>query len=129
MNPGPSGAGGSGAMSMDDLASSEAFGGSAAGANTSPGCPEPAPREQTYTVISVDDHVVEPPDAFTGRFPRSFGRQEPHVSTPTTAARHGCGRANSSPTSGSTRSSAGPRPSTASKPTRFDEMRPRRVGT
>ena len=34
---------------------------------------------QTYTVISVDDHVVEPPDAFAGRFPARFADEEPRV--------------------------------------------------
>ena len=31
--------------------------------------PEPLPREVKYTVISVDDHVVEPPHTFEGRLP------------------------------------------------------------
>ncbi|MBV8387942.1 MAG: amidohydrolase, partial [Acidimicrobiia bacterium] len=29
--------------------------------------PEPEPREVRYTVISVDDHLVEPADMFEGR--------------------------------------------------------------
>ena len=31
--------------------------------------PDPEPREIRYTVISVDDHVVEPPHTFEGRLP------------------------------------------------------------
>ena len=31
--------------------------------------PEPEPREVKYTVISVDDHLVEPPHMFEGRLP------------------------------------------------------------
>ena len=31
--------------------------------------PDPSPREVKYTVISVDDHVVEPPHTFEGRLP------------------------------------------------------------
>ena len=31
--------------------------------------PEPEAREQRYTVISVDDHVVEPAHTFEGRLP------------------------------------------------------------
>ena len=42
---------------------------------------------------------------------------------PTTAARRGCGRARCSPTSASTRSSAGRRREYGFEPTRFDEMR------
>ncbi len=30
--------------------------------------PEPERRDRRFTVISVDDHVVEPPDTFDGRF-------------------------------------------------------------
>lgn len=31
--------------------------------------PDPEPAEVRYTVISVDDHLVEPPDMFDGRLP------------------------------------------------------------
>ena len=31
--------------------------------------PDPVPAEVHYTVISVDDHLVEPPDMFDGRLP------------------------------------------------------------
>ncbi len=33
--------------------------------------PEPLPKELKYTVISVDDHVVEPPHTFEGRLPEA----------------------------------------------------------
>jgi len=29
--------------------------------------PDPEPRTIRYTIISVDDHLVEPPDMFEGR--------------------------------------------------------------
>ena len=41
--------------------------------------PEPEPAVVRYTVISVDDHVVEPPDAFSGRFPKRYADSEPRV--------------------------------------------------
>ncbi len=41
--------------------------------------PEPERRERSYTVISVDDHLVEPPDMFEGRIPAKFGDRAPHV--------------------------------------------------
>ena len=31
--------------------------------------PEPEPRQVAYTVISVDDHLVEPRHMFEGRLP------------------------------------------------------------
>src|SRR5581483_2540045 len=33
--------------------------------------PDPTPRDVRYTVISVDDHVVEPPHTFEGRRPET----------------------------------------------------------
>jgi hypothetical protein len=41
--------------------------------------PEPEPRAVKDTVISVDDHLVEPPNAFEGRFPAKFAEQAPKV--------------------------------------------------
>src|SRR3954466_4327843 len=39
--------------------------------------PEPAPRQVTCPIISVDDHVLEPPDLFTARLPRSLQADAP----------------------------------------------------
>jgi len=41
--------------------------------------PEPAPRDVKYTVISVDDHVVEPPHVFEGRLPASLQARAPRI--------------------------------------------------
>src|ERR1700686_571161 len=41
--------------------------------------PDPAPRPVRYTVISVDDHLVEPPDMFEGRLPARFVERAPKV--------------------------------------------------
>jgi len=41
--------------------------------------PEPLPREVKYTVISVDDHVVEPPETFAGRLPATLQDRAPHI--------------------------------------------------
>jgi len=41
--------------------------------------PEPLPREVKYTVISVDDHVVEPPHTFEGRLPKHLQDRAPRV--------------------------------------------------
>ena len=41
--------------------------------------PEPERAERRYTVISVDDHLVEPPDAFEGRLPAAFAERAPRV--------------------------------------------------
>jgi predicted TIM-barrel fold metal-dependent hydrolase len=41
--------------------------------------PEPEPRERWATILSVDDHVVEPPDIFEGRFSSRFAADAPRV--------------------------------------------------
>jgi len=41
--------------------------------------PEPEPRDVRYTVISVDDHLVEPPDMFEGRLPARLQDRAPRI--------------------------------------------------
>jgi predicted TIM-barrel fold metal-dependent hydrolase len=41
--------------------------------------PEPLPRDVKYTVISVDDHVVEPRHVFEGRVPGKLAGDAPHI--------------------------------------------------
>jgi predicted TIM-barrel fold metal-dependent hydrolase len=41
--------------------------------------PEPTPRARHHTIVSVDDHLIEPPDLFEGRLPRRFAERAPHV--------------------------------------------------
>jgi predicted TIM-barrel fold metal-dependent hydrolase len=41
--------------------------------------PEPEPRAVRFTIISVDDHVVEPPHLFEGRLPAALQDRAPHI--------------------------------------------------
>ena len=41
--------------------------------------PDPEPREVKYTIVSVDDHLMEPPEAFEGRVARKYVDQAPRV--------------------------------------------------
>lgn len=41
--------------------------------------PEPERHRRRYTIISVDDHIVEPPDLFEGRLPSKLVRRSPRV--------------------------------------------------
>jgi predicted TIM-barrel fold metal-dependent hydrolase len=41
--------------------------------------PDPDPRAIRYTIISVDDHLVEPPDMFEGRLPAALQQLAPKV--------------------------------------------------
>jgi len=40
---------------------------------------DPEPRERWATILSVDDHVVEPPDIFDDRFPRRYADAAPRI--------------------------------------------------
>ncbi len=46
---------------------------------TKPLLPDPEPREVHYTLISVDDHLMEPPHTFEGRFPQRLQDRAPRV--------------------------------------------------
>ena len=41
--------------------------------------PEPEPRPRHYTIISVDDHLIEPPDLFEGRMPAALVDAAPRL--------------------------------------------------
>ncbi len=41
--------------------------------------PDPEPRKVNYTLVSVDDHLMEPPDTFAGRLPRRYQDRAPRV--------------------------------------------------
>ena len=41
--------------------------------------PDPPRAPRRYTVVSVDDHIVEPPDTFSGRLPRKLADRAPNV--------------------------------------------------
>ncbi len=43
--------------------------------------PEPEPREVFATIISVDDHLVEPADMFQGRLPAALAGRAPRIVT------------------------------------------------
>ena len=41
--------------------------------------PDPEPREAAYLLISVDDHVIEPADMFSGRMPSGLADKAPRL--------------------------------------------------
>ena len=85
--------------------------------------PEPVPREVRYTVISVDDHVVEPPHTFEGRLPASLQERAPKIVE--TAEGHQVWEFEGQHyTQVGMNAVAGRRPETVKlEPFRFDEMR------
>jgi len=46
---------------------------------TKPLLPDPEPRKVDYTLISVDDHLMEPPHTFEGRLPQRLQDRAPRV--------------------------------------------------
>jgi predicted TIM-barrel fold metal-dependent hydrolase len=41
--------------------------------------PDPEPREARYTIVSADDHLIEPADLFEGRMPAALAAAAPRV--------------------------------------------------
>ena len=41
--------------------------------------PDPEPQPTFRTIISVDDHIVEPPHLFEGRLPDRYGDRAPRI--------------------------------------------------
>ena len=85
---------------------------------------EPEPRPVQYTLISVDDHLVEPPGMFEGRLPARWQDQAPRVVE--TPEGHQVWEFDGNRyTQVGMNAVAGRRPETvAVEPFRFDQMRP-----
>ena len=42
--------------------------------------PDPEPRPRTFTIVSVDDHLIEPAHVFEGRMPSHLADAAPKIS-------------------------------------------------
>jgi predicted TIM-barrel fold metal-dependent hydrolase len=86
--------------------------------------PEPLPREVKYTVISADDHLVEPPDMFVGRLPAKLAERAPRIVETPQAAQVWEFEGQHYAEIG-LNAFSGRRPETVSRePARFDQIRP-----
>jgi len=86
--------------------------------------PDPPPRPIHVPVISVDDHLIEPPDLFEGRMAAKFSDRAPRVVERADGVQHWVYEDRSYPNVG-LNAVAGRRKDTWSMdPSRFDEMRP-----
>ncbi len=110
-------------MSLEDLQASEAFGGSAGRRASVTFLPEPEPRERWATIVSVDDHVVEPPDTFADRFPAKFAEQAPRVVETDDGGEAWLWNGELLPNVGFNAVAGRPSSEYGFEPTRFDEMR------
>src|SRR4051794_22692619 len=83
-----------------------------------------AHRPGDLVIISVDDHLVEPADMFTGRLSRRFADRAPHVVTRDDGREMWRFEGVDIPNFGLNAVSGRPEEEYGIEPTRFDEIRP-----
>src|ERR1700716_2317487 len=110
--------------SIDELSADLNFTTANAGADkTVTFLPDPERAERRYTLISVDDHIVEPPDTFEGRVPRKFADRAPRVVDTDDGGQTWMYDGQSLPNVGFNAVVGRPVSEYGFEPTRFDEMR------
>ena len=85
--------------------------------------PEPDPRPRRYTIVSVDDHLVEPPDTFTGRLPQRSVEKGPKVVEQDDGSQVWLMEDRIIPNAGTNAVSGRPPSEYSMEPTRFEHMR------
>ena len=86
--------------------------------------PDPEPRPILAPVISVDDHLIEPPDLFIGRMPAALADQAPKIVETDAGDQVWVYEDRTYPNVGLNAVVGRPRDSWSMDPARFDEMRP-----
>ena len=85
--------------------------------------PDPEPRAIRVPVISVDDHLIEPPDLFENRLPAALQPEAPHVVEQDDGTQCWLFEGNRYPNVGLNAVVGRPRDEWSMEPARFDEMR------
>jgi predicted TIM-barrel fold metal-dependent hydrolase len=85
--------------------------------------PEPEPRTRHYTIISVDDHLIEPADVFEGRVPQEYAERAPRVITLDDGRETWVYEDSFYPQVGLNAVAGRPKDEWSMEPARFDEMR------
>lgn len=85
--------------------------------------PEVEPRTREYTIISVDDHLVEPPDTFAGRMPARLAERAPRVVEQADGSQVWQFEDRLIPNAGTNAVAGRPPAEYSMEPTRFDHMR------
>jgi predicted TIM-barrel fold metal-dependent hydrolase len=86
--------------------------------------PDPEPRPIRVPVISVDDHLIEPPDLFEGRMPTALAGSAPRVVTLDGDREAWEYEGNLYPNVGLNAVAGRPREDWSMEPARFSDMRP-----
>ncbi len=108
-------------LSIDDLANREGFTTAEKGKVT--WLPEPARAPRHFTVISVDDHIVEPRHAFDGRMPAALADRAPRVIETADGSETWIYEGEELPNVGFNAVVGRPVDEYSFEPTRFDQMR------
>jgi predicted TIM-barrel fold metal-dependent hydrolase len=109
------------AISLDDLTKNTSFTKNVKGKVTL--LPDPKRSKRYYTVISCDDHVVEPAHAFEGRIPSHLVDRAPRIVTGDDGTEAWVVDGNSVPNVGFNAVVGRPVDEYSFDPTRFDQMR------
>lgn len=86
--------------------------------------PDPDPRAIRAPVISVDDHLIEPPDLFEGRMPSRLAGRAPRIVERTGGDQYWLFEGAEYPNVGLNAVVGRPRDEWSMEPARFDQMRP-----
>ena len=86
--------------------------------------PDPEPADRTFTIISVDDHLIEPADLFEGRVPDGLAADAPRVVTDPDGTECWIYEGRRYPQVGLNAVAGRPKDEWSMEPARFDEMRP-----
>lgn len=86
--------------------------------------PDPTPTERTFTIISVDDHLIEPRDLFMGRMPDALADRAPRVVEDEVGNELWEFDGHRYPQVGLNAIAGRPKSEWSLEPARFDEMRP-----
>ncbi|HVX19753.1 MAG TPA: amidohydrolase family protein [Acidimicrobiales bacterium] len=111
-------------LSIDDLTSNRNFTTAGqSGAHKVTFLPDPPRAKRKYTVISADDHIVEPPDTFEGRVPAALADRAPKIVEKDDGTETWVYDGQELPNVGFNAVVGRPVDEWAMEPTRFDEMR------
>jgi predicted TIM-barrel fold metal-dependent hydrolase len=98
--------------------------GAAGIARTATLLPDPVPRPIVVPILSVDDHLIEPPDLFEGRLPSALQGDAPHIVEDDAGNQCWVFEENRYPNVGLNAVVGRPREEWSMDPARFDQMRP-----
>jgi predicted TIM-barrel fold metal-dependent hydrolase len=110
-------------VTIDELSNMAEFGGQGDRRGQVTFLPEPEPREVFCPVISTDDHIVEPPHMWDGRFPAKYAELAPRVVETDDGGQRWLWEGDLIANVGFNAVAGRPSSEYGFEPTRFDEMR------